>query len=275
MKLARISPALPISLVLSTFACGQPKNPHTDKDSKDKASFQYVFHQANTRGESNAGWLLGKHSFSFNEYYDPERMNFGVLRVLNDDQIDPGTGFGTHPHNNMEIITIPLSGTVEHKDNMGNKGLIQAGDVQMMSAGKGITHSEFNHSKTDTLRLLQIWVFPNKQNVTPRYQQINGILTKEKLNAFTKLVAPNDSTALFLYQNVVFSMGKFDKGFKTTYSINWKGNGVYAFVLKGTALVNGIPVNKRDGIGIWDTDHVSLEATQDLEILWMEVPMID
>lgn len=270
---------LPLSSLLLAWlnACGQPYASELQEGTEkhDKGTFHHVVHKAETRGETNAGWLLGKHSFSFGEYYDPNKMHFGALRVLNDDRIDPMKGFRTHPHRNMEIITIPLGGVVEHQDNMGNEGVIKTGDVQIMSAGKGITHSEFNPSQTDTLRLLQIWVLPNKQDVTPRYQQINGILKKEVRNEFKKLVAPNDSNALFLYQNTVFSMGKFDKGNTYRYPVAFKGNGVYAFMIEGTAKLNGIPLNSRDAIGIWDTDSILLETTTDTHILFLDVPMLE
>ncbi|WP_081671093.1 pirin family protein [Sporocytophaga myxococcoides] len=242
---------------------------------KPEGQFKYVLHKANTRGTSEIAWLLSYHTFSFSDYYDPDRMNFGTLRVLNDDRIDGGKGFGTHPHNNMEIITIPLEGTVEHKDNMKNRGLINAGDVQIMSAGTGITHSEYNYSKSDTLRLLQIWVFPNQQNVQPRYQQKNGVLKNQPINTLVKVVSPNDTTALFLYQNAVFSVGKFKKNHKVAYPLAFKGNGVYAFIIKGKAKINGIDLAARDGLGIWNADKISIEASEDLQILLMDVPMID
>lgn len=242
---------------------------------KPEGQFKYVLHKANTRGTSEIAWLLSHHTFSFSDYYDPERMNFGALRVLNDDRIDGGKGFGTHPHNNMEIITIPLEGTVEHKDNMKNRGLINAGDVQIMSAGTGITHSEYNYSKTDPLKLLQIWVFPNQQNVKPRYQQKNGVLKDQPDNTLIKVVSPTDTNALFLYQNAVFSVGKYKKNHKVTYPFAFKGNGVYAFIIKGKARVNGINLDVRDGLGVWNTGNISIEAVEDLQILLMDVPMID
>lgn len=251
------------------------QNVSKSDDKKQKEKFDYVLHKADTRGESKANWLKSKHTFSFNRYYDPDRMNFGALRVLNDDDIAAGKGFPTHPHKDMEIITIPLQGAVEHQDNMGNKGTIKAGDIQIMSAGTGITHSEFNHSKENPLQLLQIWVLPNKAKVTPRYQQINGVLKSLKPNSFVKIVAPNDTNAVFLYQDAVFSMGKFEKNKKADYPIAFKGNGVYAFIIEGSAEINGIPVNRRDGIGIWNTEKLSIQATDNLQILLMDVPMID
>jgi len=240
-----------------------------------EGQFKYVLHKADTRGVSEIAWLLSYHTFSFSDYYDPDRMNFGALRVLNDDRIDPGKGFGTHPHKNMEIITIPLEGTVEHKDNMKNRGLIEAGDVQIMSAGTGITHSEYNYSKTEPLKLLQIWVLPNMLNVKPRYQQKNGVLTHQPDNTLIKVVSPTDTSALFLYQNAEFSVGRFTKGHKVTYPVAFKGNGVYAFIINGKAKVNGIEVSSRDGLGIWNTVKILIEASEDLHILLMDVPIVD
>ena len=236
---------------------------------------QYVLHKASTRGETNAGWLLAKHTFSFNEYYDPDRMNFGALRVLNDDRIAGGKGFPTHGHNNMEIITIPLEGSIQHRDNMGNAGVVKTGDIQVMSAGTGITHSEANNSGTDTLRLLQIWVLPNKRNVKPRYHQIDGILNGHALNTFKTIVSPSGQGAMFIYQDAVFSMGKFDKGESAEYALSFKGNGVYAFIIEGSAVINGVAVSRRDGIGIWNTDKLAIEATSGLRVLLMEVPMLN
>ena len=276
-------------IALSFAACAQPMQ--KEPAGADTASFgsatpaetrapapaqgKYVLHKANTRGETNAGWLLAKHSFSFNDYYDPERMNFGALRVLNDDLIGKGSKFPMHSHANMEIISVPLEGGMAHKDDMGHSGVIRAGDVQIMSAGTGITHSEANESKKDTLKSLQIWVLPNKGNVKPRYQQLNGILANQPQNTFKRFVSPTDSNALFLYQNAVFSMGRFAKSKKTSYKIAFEGNGVYAFVIEGSAKINGVEVGRRDGIGVWGVQELTIEATSDLRVLLMDVPMID
>ncbi|MFN6945964.1 MAG: pirin family protein [Cytophagaceae bacterium] len=245
------------------------------KVNKQKEHFKYILHKSDTRGQSKTPWLLSRHTFSFNRYYDPERMNFGTLRVLNDDYVDKGKGFGTHPHDNMEIISIVLEGAIEHEDNMGNKGIIKAGDVQIMSAGTGITHSEYNHSKTDPLKFLQIWVFPDKKDVKPRYEQINGILNNVPVNTFKTIVSPTNTNAVFLYQNAVFSIGEFNMQKKAEYSLAYNGNGVYAFILEGSAKINGIPIERRDGIGIWETNKISIETTPGLKILLMDVPMID
>jgi quercetin 2,3-dioxygenase len=239
---------------------------------KQAEAFKYVLHKANTRGETATGWLKAKHTFTFNNYYDPERMNFGALRVFNDDWIDANKGFPLHPHNNMEIITIVLKGAVHHKDDFGNEGTINAGDVQIMSAGTGITHSESN-PRNEPLELFQVWVFPNKKNVKPRYQQKNGIINNLPANAFRTIVSPTDTNGVFLYQNSVFSMGRFDNKRKAEYKMAYKGNGVYAFIVEGSATINGIAADRRDGIGIWNTDKLSIEATSNLKILLMEVPM--
>lgn len=238
-------------------------------------SGDYIVHKAYTRGQTDIGWLKSSHTFSFSEYYDPERMNFGALRVLNDDSVDGGQGFPMHSHKNMEIISIPLEGSIEHKDNTGSQGIMKAGDIQIMSAGKGITHSEYNHSKSDELKFLQIWVLPDKADIAPRYAQKNSVLTSQQPNTFKKLLAPNDTSVLFINQNAVFTMGKFEKDKRGEYKIAFKGNGVYAFIIEGKAVINGIHLSRRDGIGLWNTDKVSVEASEDLQILLMDVPMYD
>lgn len=233
-----------------------------------------VLHKAETRGHANHGWLDSHHTFSFANYYNPERMHFGVLRVLNDDQVDPGMGFGTHPHDNMEIISIPLEGDLEHKDSMGNVAVIKHGDIQVMSAGTGIQHSEYNRNKDGLVKFLQIWVFPNKKNVTPRYDQVT-LNIQDRHNTLQQIVSPNpDDAGVWIHQDAWFHMGKFDKGFATEYKLKKQGNGVYAFVLKGDLRINGQTLNQRDGLGIWDTDKISIHSdSQDAELLLMEVPM--
>ena len=233
-----------------------------------------LIHKAATRGHADHGWLRTNHTFSFADYYNPERVHFGALRVLNDDYIAGGMGFGTHPHDNMEIITIPLEGDLEHKDSMGNGTVIKHGDVQVMSAGTGITHSEYNHNKTKPVQLLQIWVFPNKRNVTPRYDQIT-LDVNERRNKLQQILSPNsDDEGVWIHQDAWFHIGRFDKNFETTY--NWKkqGNGVYVFVIKGDITVNGTALNERDGSGIWNTDTMTIQANSaNAELLIMEVPM--
>lgn len=232
-----------------------------------------IYHSANSRGNADYGWLKSKHTFSFGHYYDPSRVNFGVLRVINDDFVEGGMGFGTHPHNNMEIISIPLSGDLAHKDSMGNGSIIRNGDIQVMSAGTGVTHSEMNPNADIPVKFLQIWVIPNKRNVEPRYQQIT-IADNAKPNDFQQILSPNpDDEGVWIHQDAWFSLAKFDKGIAKNYSLNKAGNGVYAFVIKGQANVAGIDLNERDGLGVWDTNNLDIVVSSDAEILLMEVPM--
>lgn len=233
-----------------------------------------VLHRSVTRGQANHGWLQARHTFSFANYYDPNRMNFGVLRVLNDDQVAEGRGFGTHPHDNMEIITIPLEGDLEHKDSMGNSSVIRYGDVQVMSAGTGIQHSEFNPNKDKPLKLLQIWVFPNKRNVSPRYDQIT-LNMNERHNKLQQILSPSpEDEGVWIHQDAWFHLGKFDKDITAEYEIKKNGNGVYAFVIRGAVKIEGELLNEKDGLGIWETDSLSIQSVQeDTEILLMEVPM--
>jgi hypothetical protein len=200
-------------------------------------------------------------------------MNFGVLRVLNDDVVEAGRGFGTHPHDNMEIISIPLEGDLEHKDSMGNIAIIKEGDVQIMSAGTGVTHSEMNRNNDKDVKFLQIWVYPNKRNVSPRYDQIS-IEKIARENKFYQIVSPNkDDDGVWLNQDAWFHLGDFKKGNSDEYSIKKSGNGVYAFILDGEVEIDGQILSKRDGIGIWDTDRFNVKALNDARILLMEVPM--
>ena len=233
-----------------------------------------LIHKAATRGHADHGWLRTNHTFSFADYYNPERVHFGALRVLNDDYIAGGMGFGTHPHDNMEIITIPLEGDLEHKDSMGNGTVIKHGDVQVMSAGTGITHSEYNHNKTKPVQLLQIWVFPNKRNVTPRYDQIT-LDVNERRNKLQQILSPNsDDEGVWIHQDAWFHIGRFDQNFETIYTWKKQGNGVYVFVIKGNITVNGTALNERDGSGIWNTDAITIQANSaDAELLIIEVPM--
>ena len=235
---------------------------------------QFVLHKGNTRGHANHGWLDAHHSFSFAGYYNPERMNFGVLRVLNDDRIDGGKGFGAHPHDNMEIITIPLEGALAHKDSLGTASVIQHGDIQVMSAGTGVSHSEFNANEDRAVKLLQIWLFPNKKNVSPRYDQLT-LNVEERHNHFQQILSPNaDDAGVWIHQDAWFLLGKFDEGFESTYQIKKAGNGVYAFVISGEVTIDGQVLAQRDAIGIWDADHISFKAnTANAEVLLMDVPM--
>lgn len=232
-----------------------------------------VLHKANTRGSADHGWLKVNHTFSFANYHNPERMHFGVLRVLNDDSFSGGKGFSTHPHDNMEIITIPLQGDLEHKDNMGNGTIIKSGDVQVMSAGTGITHSEFNASQEFDVKVLQIWLFPNKKNVTPRYDQ-QAIRDLEVQNEFSQILSPNEADqGVWIHQNAWFSVGAFSEKKSTEYTLNAENNGVYAFIIEGEATIEGQKLEKRDGFGIWDTASISITAETNSRILLMEVPM--
>lgn len=232
-----------------------------------------VLHRSDTRGDANHGWLHSRHTFSFANYYNPERMHFGVLRVLNDDTVASGMGFSTHPHDNMEIISIPLEGDLEHKDSMDNVTVIKNGDIQVMSAGTGIKHSEFNKNKDKQVKFLQIWVFPNKKNVTPRYDQIS-LNEKDRHNKLQQILSPTPNDAgVWIHQNAWFHLGKFDKGIATEYNFKGKGNGLYVFNLNGDLKINCQLLNSRDGFGIWDTNKVSIKADTDSEFLLMEVPM--
>ena len=240
---------------------------------KELKTMKTVVHKATTRGHANHGWLDSHHSFSFANYHNPERMNFGVLRVLNDDQVDKGMGFGTHPHDNMEIISIPLEGDLEHKDSMGNTTVIKSGDVQAMSAGTGIQHSEYNESKTEDVKFLQIWLFPNQRNVTPRYDQIS-IQDIKKKNELFQILSPNrDDEGVWIHQDAWFHLGEFDNETASTYQLKKEGNGVYFFVLEGNVEVQGENLNKRDGFGVWDTSSIAFIAAKGAKFLVMEVPM--
>ncbi|MFZ2785478.1 MAG: pirin family protein [Sediminibacterium sp.] len=233
-----------------------------------------VLHKANTRGAANHGWLKSFHTFSFAGYYNPERIQFGALRVLNDDTVSAGMGFGEHPHDNMEIISIPLEGDLEHKDSMGNTAVIRKGDIQVMSAGTGIFHSEYNKNKGEQVKFLQIWVFPNKRNVTPRYDQIT-LNEADRKNKLQQILSPNkEDEGVWIHQDAWFHMGSFDKGVSANYTSKKPGNGVYVFVLKGQFRVNGIDLDQRDGLGLSAIEQFDVLAlTDNAEVLLMEVPM--
>ena len=232
-----------------------------------------VLHKANERGHADHGWLNAYHSFSFANWYDPDKVQFGVLRVLNDDTIAPGMGFGTHPHDNMEIITIPLEGDLAHKDSMGNAEIIKFGDVQVMSAGTGIRHSEFNSNEDKRTKLLQIWLFPNKKNIEPRYQQIT-LDVNDRQNKLQQILSPNPEDAgVWIHQDAWFHMGKFEKGITKTYTVKRNENGVYAFVISGSVTINGQALETRDALGITSTEKLEIIATSEAEILLMDIPM--
>ncbi|MFT6638547.1 MAG: redox-sensitive bicupin YhaK (pirin superfamily) [Flavobacterium sp.] len=232
-----------------------------------------VIHKAETRGNANHGWLNAYHSFSFASWYNAERVQFGALRVLNDDTIAAGMGFGTHPHDNMEIITIPLEGDLAHKDSMGNQATIKTGDVQVMSAGSGIQHSEFNPNQDQQTKLFQIWLFPKTRNVTPRYQQITLDKSLEK-NDFAQILSPNENDeGVWIHQDAWFYLSDFDKDFSKTLSLKKEGNGFYIMNIEGEIEVNGEVLEKRDAIGIWQTSEIEIKANSAAKFLVMEIPM--
>lgn len=250
------------------------KQDTTDTNTAPVLETSMVLHKADTRGHAKHGWLESHHSFSFADYYNPERMHFGVLRVLNDDWVAPGKGFGRHPHDNMEIISIPLEGALEHSDSMGNTAVIQKGDIQAMSAGTGIFHSEANQSKENPVAFLQIWIFPKQKNVQPRYDQVT-LNAADRHNKLQQVLSPNkEDEGVWINQDAWFHMGNFDKGISTIYNLKKAGNGMYAFVLKGSVKIEEVELSQRDGLGIWDKDQISIAASADgTELLLMEVPM--
>lgn len=234
-----------------------------------------ILYKADTRGHAYHGWLDTHHTFSFANYYDPDRIHFGALRVVNDDIVEGGKGFGTHPHDNMEIITIPLKGGVRHGDNMGNGGVIREGDIQVMSAGTGVLHSEYNADKDEPVNFFQIWVFPNAKDVTPRYEQKKMDFLEHK-NKLSEIVTPEPSDhALWIHQNAWFNIGSFDEGADIEYKVKDKNNGVFAMIIQGKFDISGTEVEDRDGLGIWETDSIKIKAlSDDARILLMDVPMV-
>lgn len=232
-----------------------------------------IYHAADSRGNADHGWLKSKHTFSFANYHDPKRMGFGALRVINDDYVIGGKGFGVHPHQDMEIISVPLSGKLSHGDNIGNKGVIKTGEIQVMSAGTGIMHSEMNGDEKEPVKFLQIWVMPNKRNVEPRYQQVqlNKIM---QANKFNQVLSPDsDAAGVWIHQDAWFSLGEFDQDLTQTYQLKKPGNGVYVFVIEGKVVVENQTLDARDGLGVWDTNNVTIEISKNTKILLMEVPM--
>ena len=232
-----------------------------------------IYHPADSRGSADHGWLKAKHTFSFASYYNPERIHFGMLRVLNDDLIAAGVGFPTHPHDNMEIITIPLKGAIAHKDSMGNSSVIHKGEIQVMSAGTGIQHSEYNFSDSEILQLLQIWIFPNKKNVEPRYQQLS--INQEITNQLQQILSPYpEDSGVWIHQDAWFHIGKFNTPHTIDYTIKKEGNGVYVFVIEGSVRIENQELSERDGLGISKTNQFSIEIlNEETEILLMEIPM--
>jgi redox-sensitive bicupin YhaK (pirin superfamily) len=232
-----------------------------------------VIHKAHSRGNANHGWLNAYHSFSFASWFDPERIQFGTLRVLNDDTIAAGMGFGTHPHDNMEIITIPLEGDLAHKDSMGNAATIKTGDVQVMSAGTGIQHSEFNPNTNQHTKLFQIWLFPKYRNVEPRYQQITLDPSLQK-NSFDQILSPNpDDAGVWIHQDAWFYLSDFEADFTKKLTLKKEGNGFYIMTIEGEIEVNGQKLEKRDALGIWETSEIEIKAISNAKFLIMEIPM--
>ncbi len=231
--------------------------------------------EANSRGNADHGWLKANFSFSFGNYYNPERVQFGMLRVLNDDTIAGGMGFGTHPHANMEIITIPLEGGLKHRDSMGNEGVIRFGEVQVMSAGTGIQHSEMNASQNETSKTLQLWVFPDEEDVLPRYDQ-KSFDIENQINTFVNIVSPkdkNDGNALWVYQQTFFNLGIFEKDTSITHKVNIPENGVYLFLIEGEIEVDNQILKTRDAMGIIDFEQFEIKINSKSKILLIEVPM--
>ena len=232
-----------------------------------------IIHRSENRGYANHGWLIAHHSFSFAGFYDSSRIHFGMLRVLNDDIISPGVGFPEHPHDNMEIITIPLKGSLEHKDSMGHASVIHDDEVQIMSAGSGVTHSEFNHSKSEALNLLQIWVFPKIKNISPRYDQKKFFL-KDRINKFQIVVSPDqESESLWINQDAYFSLCFLEKDKIIDYKLKNEKNGVYLFIIEGSVTISGEILNRRDAAGISETETIRIQSIEPATLLSIEVPM--
>ncbi|MEO6287889.1 MAG: pirin family protein [Dyadobacter sp.] len=231
-----------------------------------------VFHPADSRFFADHGWLKSAQTFSFHGNYDPKRIQFGALRVLNDDIVHGGQGFGRHPHDNMEIISIPLQGTLEHQDSMGNVAVISPGEIQAMSAGTGIYHTEYNKDKAEAVSFLQIWLYPNELNVKPQYDQID-YSSGDRRNKFQQILSPNaDDEGVTIHQNAWFHLAELEKDFETTYSIKDQENGIYTFLISGKIEVNGQLMQARDGYGIWPDSEVTFKSIEDAFVLVMEVP---
>ena len=231
-----------------------------------------VYHPAATRGHARHGWLDSYHTFSFGGYHDPARTHFGLLRVLNDDTVAGGQGFGAHPHANMEIVSIPLEGDLRHRDSTGRHEIIRQGDVQIMSAGSGIQHSEVNANADRPVKFLQIWVFPKEHGIAPRYEQ-KSFPPAGREGRFQTVVSPTDPEAVWINQDAVFSLGRLAAGQAADYRVQFPGNGVYCFVLSGEVTINGQPLAPRDGLGVRETETLSIRADSAAEVLLIDVPM--
>ena len=231
-------------------------------------------HKANSRGHADHGWLNSYHSFSFASYNNPERVHFGALRVLNDDVVAAGMGFGAHPHDNMEIVSIPLRGALEHKDSTGRNEIIRTNDVQIMSAGSGIRHSEFNASKTDDVNFLQIWVFPKKRNIEPRYEQ-KTFSAADRTNRFQVVVSPEEQEGgVWINQDSWFSLAEIEAGKAIDYKLHKPGNGVYFFVIEGGVDLDGQDLEKRDAIGVTAEESIPVKAKANTSLLAIEIPLV-
>lgn len=232
-----------------------------------------IIHRAEDRGKANYGWLDTKYSFSFSRYYDPDKMGFGLLRVLNDDIVKEGTGFGTHPHDNMEIITLVLDGALEHKDSMGSGKIINKDEVQVMSAGSGVTHSEFNPSETEQVNLFQLWIFPKEQNIKPRYDQ-KAFPESSRINQLKTVVSGyKENDSLYIHQNAEIKLGYFTEKKNINHRLKDKNKGVYLFIIDGHILLNDEDLYRRDAIGIYDTEEFSFSIYEDTRFILIEVPM--
>ncbi len=232
-----------------------------------------ILHKAADRGSGDYGWLKPNYYFSFGEFHNPEKVHFGLLRVLNDDFIAGGGKFHTHPHDNMEIITIPFTGALEHKDSTGGQGIIKAGDIQIMSAGSGVQHSEANASATESVTLFQVWVFPKERNIKPRYDQ-RSFDVKDRTDQWQIVVSPRDEdVALWINQDARFALTKLSAGKSIDYNNAFKGNGIFLVAINGKVKVGDIELGKRDAVGVSDTNSFTITAVEDSELLAIEVPM--
>ncbi|MFZ2323431.1 MAG: pirin family protein [Ignavibacteriaceae bacterium] len=265
---------LPIKEILFEEKFGSTSDILKEKNELIKGNeMNKIIYRSEDRGKANYGWLDTKYSFSFANYYNQDMMNFGLLRVLNNDIVEPGMGFGTHPHNNMEIVTIILDGALEHKDSMGTGSVIHKDEVQVMSAGSGITHSEFNPSQEEKVNLLQIWIFPKEKNIKPRYEQ-NSFPTDERKNKLVTAVSGlNKDGSLYIHQNAEINLGNFDKGQKTNYKLNNSVNGVYIYVIDGQLSIADEELFRRDAIGIYNTEEITIDTKENSRFIIIEVPM--
>jgi len=232
-----------------------------------------IFDSSDSRGLADHGWLLSRHTFSFAGYHNPDRMHFGALRVLNDDIVKPGRGFGSHPHDNMEIISIPISGSLAHKDSTGREQEIKTGEVQIMSAGSGLLHSEYNYSDIDAVNFLQIWILPKERNISPRYDQKDFSDLLEQ-NQLVTVVSPDDKDALWINQDSVLSLGKLDAGTSINHQLNFKKSGLYAFLIDGEVRINETKLKKRDAVGLFDVEEISIDVVEKSNLLLIEIPNI-